>query len=256
MESQKRRFERAVHILRVISEATSPDPRKLPNKYEICRTLGSELGTEPTILAAITEQESAGHIRPAYVDKHARGGTPSKHYQVTFQGFKVLLAGVRELGWKGVGFREGTCFSTLACRHRQFLPEIFPLWQKFEEQGIANLIEQELHEVADEGGSDEFEEKMQTAKRWKTDWLKEDKSRRAEDYPPAELEKGWVRHFMDILILFIETGGAEKRMRFLKAVSNDPDIRKIYLDYLNRKKAEEVDYLNRIEAQIQAVSKS
>jgi hypothetical protein len=251
LETQRRRFGRAIQILRVISEAQSADPRKFPNKYAICKISGPEYGTEPTILTAISQLEDTGHIKSAYIDQNARGGNPSKHYALTFQGLKMLIAGVREFDWDGAGFRKGTDFSTLARRHRDLFPELFTLWDRFERQEIAALLGDVVVSSADLGFPNEFDSSMEIAKGWKEDWLKEDGSRSPEEYPPTKLEEEWREHFLDSVILEIEAMGA--RNKFLNGVRNDPDVRKFYLDYLNRKRTEQVDYLNRIEAQIREV---
>lgn len=253
LESQKRRFERAIQILRVISEATSSDPQKLPNKYVICRRIGSEFGTEPTLLTAITDQEDAGHIRPVYIDRNARGGNPSKHYDLTFQGFKLLLGGVRELGWNGSGFKKETRFSTLAQRHENMLPEIFTIWPKLQQQGIADIVQDNLISIADEGLPDEFDESMRNGKIWKQDWLKQDKSRKPESYPPVELEESWRHYFVDSVITNIILLQDDDFKRILKV---SPEMKRLYLNELRSRKTREMEYLSRIEAEIREIEQS
>jgi hypothetical protein len=242
-----------MQILRVIAEADASDPRKLPNKYEICRTLDPELGTEPTILAAVSDLDEAGLIYARYVDEHARGGSPSRHYDLTLQGFQELVGGIGDLGWKKIGFRKGARFSMLARRYRDTLPEILGLWERFEREGVAGLIQNSMFAVC-QTNSEEFDDGIRTLKEWKAEWLKQDRTRRPEDYAIFHQERTRLG-FLERFYLHLDTANNKDHKRFLAALSRDSELKPPYLAYLNKRKTEEEEYLKRIEAEIQQVQK-
>jgi hypothetical protein len=97
-------------------------------------------------------------------------------------------------------------------------------------------------------GREEFDEWTRSCKSAKEQWLKEDARRRPEDYPPPELEesyRGFVLEYLMTSIRLIESKG------FLRAFSNDADLKRLYLAYLYRQRAEAAERLKRLEAEIQ-----
>lgn len=252
MESRRRRFERVINILRVVAEADASDPSKLPNKYEIFKALEpTGLGTEPTFLVAIDELEEGGLIHPILVDTHARGGSPSKHYDLTVKGLDELLGGIDYLGWKEAGFRKGAGFSTLARRYSSLLPEIFGLWERYRQQNVADIVERSILSVCT-SDPEEFEEGMGTLIRWKDEWLREDRTRRLEDYAGAMTES-WRKMLANRVFLDIHVSGAKIVSRWLKALKQDPELAKPYLAYLKQTKSEYEKHVQSVDTEIRGL---
>jgi len=248
MESRKRHFERAMKVLRVIAEADNSDPRNLPNKYDICKSLRSSgLGTEPTFLAAIDELEEAGLIYARFVDTHARGGSPSKHYDLTLKGLEELIGGINELGWKKLGFRKEMSFPVLARRYTPLLPEVFGLWGRYQQHNVADIVQRSLLSVCS-SPPEEFDEGLRTLSRWKRDWLLKNPTKDSADYEKGVTER-WRQVFLERLFLEIDVMSG-KRAEWRKALKRDSELAKAYLACVRRKKADWEQQLKSIEAEI------
>jgi hypothetical protein len=255
MESRRRHFERAIKILRVITETDASDPHKLPNKYEIFKALEpTGLGTAPTFLAAVDELEEAGLIRASLIETQARGGRPSKHYDLTVKGLDELLGGIDYLGWKGAGFRKGAGFSTLARRYSSLLPEIFGLWERYRQQNVPDIVERSIISVCT-SDPEEFEEGIRTLIRWKDEWLREDRTRHLEDYASAMTES-WRKILANRVFLDIHISGAKIVFRWLKALKQDPELAKPYLAYLKQTKSEHEKVAQSIDTEIRGLETS
>jgi hypothetical protein len=221
----------------------------LPNKYDIFKALEpTGLGTEPTFLAAIDELEEAGMIWASFIDARARGGNPSKHYDLTVMGLQELFGAIYHFGWKEIGFRKGASFSTLAQRCSSLLPQIFGLWERYRQQNVADIVQRSLLSVH-ASRPEEFDEGIGTLIEWKNDWLREDRTRHLEDYSNA-MRESWQKLLADRVFFDIHIQRGKTESRWLKALKQDPELAKPYLAYLNHRKGEEERLLQSINTEI------
>ena len=124
MERQLTRLRRYYRILLLVSDGEVPF-----NKYMIWKALEEKTGeSEPTILYAIKDLEEWGFIRRVTVEKKARGGGKSYHYELTRLGLEGLIPLVS-------GRDEERFFKDFATKYGGLLPGICNVLPIFEKAG-------------------------------------------------------------------------------------------------------------------------
>ena len=222
MEAARREMERDVAILKLIA---TQGPL---NKYNIWLKLQSKkLGTEPTILAAIEELEQIGFVQPARTDTEARGGRPSKWYDLTLAGVLWLM--------RGIAFLEPekleSSVTYLAEKYDALLPEIFHHWQNYKAQNVEDMA---LEALAEEVDPPDYVGFKHNSIRWR-------ELERTNQYwqDRAELEAEGAKRQAHDFFLRVEHQWIvkpEKWERWLKAMKEDSDLRGPFLSYLEAKK--------------------
>lgn len=115
-------------ILRVLSEEGPV------NKYRICKRLESNMGSEPTILYAVSELEKDGFIKVIETKDKVRGGKPSKLYDLSILGVTKLLA--EQLKEK----YDFEFVDHVAKKYRHLIPDLFAAWPAIVQAGLGDEI--------------------------------------------------------------------------------------------------------------------
>jgi len=231
-------MERDMAILSLIAKGERP-----LNKYRIWLQFQSkELGTEPTILTAIDELEESGLITAAQTNEKARGGKPSKQYDLTLLGLRLLLGGIQSLETSKPELSR-SAVPYLLKKYRAFVPEIFSLWDQYKIRNIEDLAETCLFDAADKWyDASEYVGHKQDLKRWQ-------KEAREGSRAEPDLHYRFIESFFfsaDIL-------ENEERSRWLKAMKADADLRKPYISYLENRKKEELAHIARLDTLMKSI---
>jgi hypothetical protein len=107
--------------------------KKAPlNNSQICRELVPRYGSEFTMFYAVGQMERKGLITPRQVQERARGGRPSKFYDLTLLGLTDVLDGLMIGGTK----RDWKSFDMLVKKYEHLLPSFSALWPFLVEIGV------------------------------------------------------------------------------------------------------------------------
>jgi hypothetical protein len=108
------------------------------NKYGICKSLGAEWGSEPTILYAVRDLEEDGYIEVVKIDKSARGGQPSKYYDVSLPGLAKVVSRLKDEAG------DLSLLDQIANKYKTKIPQIFEQWPSLHKTGIMHVVRQNL----------------------------------------------------------------------------------------------------------------
>jgi DNA-binding PadR family transcriptional regulator len=104
------------------------------NKYRIRKESGA--GSQPTVLAAVDELEKSSEIESHKTITHARGGQPSKLYDLTLYGLAELISNLTSKNPIGNVRENIGLLDRLARKYRDLMPDLFDqLWPALREVG-------------------------------------------------------------------------------------------------------------------------
>jgi DNA-binding PadR family transcriptional regulator len=96
----------------------------------------SDAGTQPTILTAVRELEKEGLILMVERNRKARGGKPSRYYELSKWGLVTLIARYDQ--------KPPLNFQHLAQKYLELYPQVLSLWPAIIRAGIEDLAKKKL----------------------------------------------------------------------------------------------------------------
>jgi hypothetical protein len=124
--------KRTLAILRAFCE------RGPINKYGLCRWIGAEWGSEPTILYTVRDLEAYDYVEVVRTDKDARGGQPSKYYDVSLTGLAKIISRLTD------DAEDLDLLDRMAKKYKTKIPQVFELWPLFRKSGITDVVRHNL----------------------------------------------------------------------------------------------------------------
>jgi hypothetical protein len=105
------------------------------------RLLKDETATQPTIRADLEELFKEGLVRNVDTDRKARGGRPSKHYELSLPGLMTVIGNLKDN-------KSGHRFlNDLAKKYRGLMPSVFDVWPAILEGAIGDVAFRRLQEI-------------------------------------------------------------------------------------------------------------
>jgi len=137
MATESNQTLRGLRILHLLAT------RRPLNKYKICQELeDKELGTEPTLLAAIDKLAKTRCILIVRTERNPRGPSPSNYYDLSILGLGELVRLLPQLKLDRAAVNG--LFRDLAKKYHDYIPDVFEIWPAFGEAGIEDLAQRRL----------------------------------------------------------------------------------------------------------------
>jgi hypothetical protein len=177
-----------------------------------------ETATQPTIRADLEELLQKGFVKNVDTNQKARGGRPSKHYDLSLLGLAELLYGLpgSELTAGFIGH--------VAKKYRDVMPLIFDAWPSIVEAGVEDIARRQLSlhclEISD------------MAREW---FLENGMT----GEPPQKLQHLLARYFLRPL-----APRFPERQRWIEALRGCETLRKTTLHALTDRAAREIQRVN------------
>ena len=108
------------------------------NKYGICKWIGAEWGSEPTILYAVRDLEEDEYVEVVRIDQDARGGQPSKYYNVSLLGLAKVISRLKDEPG------DHSLLDHIANNYKTKLPQVFEHWPFLRKSGIMDVVRHNL----------------------------------------------------------------------------------------------------------------
>jgi predicted ArsR family transcriptional regulator len=112
------------------------------NPYKTwAKLIKEELATQPTIRGDLEELLKLGLVKNVDTDRKARGGRPSKHYELSLRGLMAVIAKLDD------NDRGHKFLDHLAKKYRGLMSSVFDLWPTILEAGVGDIAFRRLQEI-------------------------------------------------------------------------------------------------------------
>ena len=112
------------------------------NPYKTWAKLAKEeVATQPTIRGDLEELLEEGLVKNVDTDRKARGGRPSRCYDLSVRGLLALMGGLLD------DAKASSPMTQLAKKYHDLIPDLFDLWPSIVRTGIEQLAFERLKEA-------------------------------------------------------------------------------------------------------------